>query len=133
MLLSLASSCSAASFDPPKLPSHERDEDGYQHALGLDYPFLCPDPVNPLFGVECEVRPRSATVSVGTGDFGDAFLSCDAIGCHGGYDYRSPGGATPDRHLYGSEGPSCFTCHDREWKKDEPKSGRYAFGEKEDD
>ncbi len=68
-----------------------------------------------------------------SGDPEDAYLSCDAVGCHGSYDYREAGGSAAGRHLLGAEGPSCYSCHDRKWHEDEPKTGPRELDEKEDD
>lgn len=78
------------------------------HALRFESPFSCGDPANPgsSRGVPCpDERPA------------DDLLSCDATGCHGGFDFSEPA-ATAVRHLYGSEGPSCYTCHGEKWKDD---------------
>lgn len=132
-----ATACAPTTFTPPEWPKHDQEQDDFLHALGRDFPFLCPepgsDPARPQFGTECAVRQRSAAGSTAAGvaaaaaDDADAFLSCDAIGCHGEYDYRAPGGAVVGRHVLGSEGPSCYACHERKWNKQEPKSGRFAF------
>lgn len=122
--------CAPTTFTPPEWPKHDQEADGYLHAMGREFPFLCPepgsDPASPQFGTECAVRERSAS-STAADATRDAFLSCDSIGCHGEYDYRAPGGAVVGRHLLGSEGPSCYACHERKWNKQEPKSGRFAF------
>jgi hypothetical protein len=103
----LAASCGRPSFDPPASPAHDEEEEGVMHGRRYKTPFLCGDPSrpdDPKRTAPCpSVRPP------------DAQLSCDAIGCHGGYDFTNPSAA---RHLRGSEGPSCYTCHGEEWKDD---------------
>lgn len=91
---------SPGDLDPPSHPVHDRDEDGFRHARRNETPYLCGDPGGGG-AVTCPTDGRPAPDD----------LSCDAAGCHGGYDY------TPDgpRHLEGSDGPSCWTCHDQEW------------------
>ncbi|MBX2802221.1 MAG: hypothetical protein KTR31_31355 [Myxococcales bacterium] len=92
------------SSDPPEQPAHDEDEDGARHARGYEVPYLCGDPSGGGFAA-CpdDVRPEPND------------LSCDASGCHGGYDF-DPGTAVAERHLRGSEGPSCWACHlQREW------------------
>jgi len=87
-------------FDPPAVPAHDDSEDGYLHARGKSSPYLCKD-------------ERGGTVSCPTdGRPVDERLSCDAAGCHGDAEYLAVDEA---RHLLGSDGPSCFTCHDKEW------------------
>lgn len=95
--------CQARDFDPPTEPAHDRSEDGFLHARGYERPYLCSDP---LTGdrVACPIG-RPETVD----------LSCDAAGCHGDNDYSQP--ADVGRSLHGSDGPSCWTCHDREWSE----------------
>lgn len=44
----------------------------------------------------------------------DELLSCDATGCHGNYDFENSS-ATLVRDLEGSDGPSCYSCHDKKW------------------
>lgn len=95
--------CAPGSFDPPSAPAHDRYEDGYAHAAGKDVPFLCLDP---------STGRRAACPDVWPDD--PRQLSCDAAGCHGDHTYEP--GLDPDgRHLLGSDGPSCNTCHGREW------------------
>lgn len=130
--------CDTTPFTPPDWPAHDRSEDGYLHARGLKYPFLCPagaDPAHPEVLIECAPRVRTASVAAAASPTDDAFLSCDALGCHGGYEYRERGALAAGRHLLGSEGPSCFACHDRKWEKTEPKTGtaKPEGGERDDD
>lgn len=105
MVAATSAACGRGSFDPPELPAHDDDEDGALHAAGKEYPFLCGDPADPSRAIEC-TGPRP----------GDALLSCDATGCHGSYDFSRPGGEVSGRHLFGSEGASCYTCHGTEWE-----------------
>lgn len=101
--------CASPSFDAvPELPAHEEEEDGARHAVGKEYPFLCPSTDDLRTGVECGSQVPQ----------GDQNLSCDSASCHGGYDFRAPGAQAVGRHLRGAEGPSCYTCHDQEWKGD---------------
>lgn len=87
----------------PDDPPHTDREEGYFHASGKSRPYLCRDETGaqvtcPTDGFRPEPRQ----------------LSCDAVGCHGGNDFT--GALTDDeRHLLGSDGPTCFTCHGREW------------------
>ncbi len=111
LLMMLA--CAGYDFDPPDLPRHDEQEDEAElngapllksgrHADLMDTPFLCRDP-STGDAVACpEARPA------------DENLSCDASGCHGDFDY-SPGYDRSTRHLRGSDAPSCYACHDREW------------------
>ncbi|MCB9692043.1 MAG: hypothetical protein H6736_09535 [Alphaproteobacteria bacterium] len=90
-------------FDPPAEPAHEVSQEGFLHARGYETPFLCPQPGGgygacPEDGVWPEAR----------------FLSCDASGCHGDFDFGLSADPAP-RHLRGGDGPSCTTCHDRVW------------------
>lgn len=91
------------SFDPPDNPPHDQIEDGFRHARGYEVPFLCKDPTRPGYSA-CpdDIRPLREN------------LSCDASGCHGDYSF-TPSEPTEQRHLLGADGPSCWTCHDREW------------------
>jgi len=93
--------CQSREFEPPTTPAHTIEEDGFLHARGFERPFLCRDPVTGDRG-PCPIgRPARGN------------LSCDAAGCHGDNNYDEP----PDveRSLHGSDGPSCWTCHDQEW------------------
>ena len=101
------SGCGPGSFAPPDSPAHDDGVEGAPHALGKKYPFLCGDPEDPMHAIEC-TGPRPP----------DRLLSCDAAGCHGSYDFSVPGGQASGRHLFGSEGASCFTCHDETWDDD---------------
>lgn len=95
--------CRARDFDPPDEPVHDVSEDGFLHARGQDLPFLCVDPATGDAG-PCPIgRPEPVN------------LSCDAAGCHGDNDYTEPPDA--ERALHGSDGPSCWTCHDQEWSR----------------
>ena len=74
----------------------------------MESPFLCGSPLDPdpEAGVECPTdRPA------------DRLLSCDAIGCHGGFEFAAERTGLI-RHLYGSEGPSCYTRHGEEWNEE---------------
>ncbi len=106
--------CPSYEFDPPDTPRHNDNEseaslDGApimksgRHAELKDYPFLCTDPSTGKT-VGCPTTGRPA----------DENLSCDASGCHGDYDY-SPDFDVSKRHIRGSDGPSCYSCHAREW------------------
>lgn len=95
--------CNAPSFDPPEHPNHHIEEGGALHADGHERPFLCGDGSDPSNRVECP--PGRPT---------DDHASCDSAGCHGGYRYKNtPADFT--RELFGSDGPSCFSCHGKEW------------------
>lgn len=101
-LFGLLVSCASTAFDPPAEPPHTDFEEGYAHASGKDTPFLCRDPESGDRVTCPDTRPEPRDVS------------CDAAGCHGDLDYGAA--IDPDaRHLFGSDGPSCWTCHDREW------------------
>ena len=89
---------SGLQFDPPDTPAHD-DEETNNHARGSGDPFLCAGG-----NVDCSQLP-------GDGRPADDVLSCDAAGCHGDTEYVTP---DEDRHLLGSDGPSCHTCHDEE-------------------
>lgn len=105
LLVPLLTSC-VPEFDPPSDPPHtEEDDEGAGHARGLEEPFLCWDTQTGA-PVDCETIDRPANRG----------LSCDASGCHGGYDFTAPAG-TQERHLRGSDGPACSFCHEgeREW------------------
>lgn len=94
--------CERGGFDPPAEPAHDNSEDGYLHATGYEDPFLCRDP-DDRDSVTCPwERPP------------DSLLSCDASGCHGDFDF-SEGSPDFERHLHGSAGPSCYSCHGQEW------------------
>ncbi len=74
------------------------------HGVRLETPFLCGSSAEGRQGVDCPPdRPA------------DDLLSCDAIGCHGGFDFAAPVELS-QRHLRGSDGPSCYTCHGEEWE-----------------
>jgi hypothetical protein len=95
------------SFSPPAHPPHEEEEDGALHAVRFKDPFSCGTSARSENGVACKtdgVRPL------------DDLLSCDAIGCHGGFDYTPNTSMT--RALTGSEGPSCYTCHGDQWTEE---------------
>jgi hypothetical protein len=111
MLLMLLA-CASYEFDPPDTPRHfERESEASlgapimksgRHAELMDTPFLCRDPASGA-AVACpDARPA------------DENLSCDASGCHGDFDY-SPDADRSQRHLRGSDGPSCYSCHRQEW------------------
>jgi len=102
------------SFTPPDAPKHDDDRGGHLHAALSETPFLCPDPANPPLGGRRENNAgmRCATSAARPQD---VELSCDAMGCHGGYEYRDDP-ATALRHLRGSNGPSCYTCHGEVWQ-----------------
>ncbi|MFT6143029.1 MAG: hypothetical protein ACJAZO_005316 [Myxococcota bacterium] len=99
--LTVLVACQSRSFDPPLEPVHDQREEGFLHARGYEEPFLCLDPVS----------GNEVACPMGRPDRVD--LSCDAAGCHGNNDYTQP--ASVDRALHGSDGPSCWTCHDQEW------------------
>lgn len=81
------------------------------HGVRLETPFLCGTAAEPD-DEEGAVCPTSTTSEGARPD--DDRLSCDAVGCHGGFDFTERTWA--NRDLYGSDGPSCYTCHGREWK-----------------
>lgn len=90
---------------PHSVNEPENEHHGYQHAFGSETPFLCR--TEDREPVDCE------TLAAQLGDaFGNANYSCDSAGCHGS---RTPGGPLETRSLHGSEGPSCWTCHEDEW------------------
>jgi hypothetical protein len=100
------------SFSPPPHPPHEKKEDGALHAMRLKDPFSCGTSARSEAGVACDTdgaRPP------------DDLLSCDALGCHGNFDYTLD--TSMSRALTGSEGPGCYTCHDDRWTK-KKKEGR---------
>lgn len=112
LLLGLLPSCSpdARDFSPPLNPPHTRSEDGYLHAARREDPFSCgisgPNDEGPC----PSVRPA------------DDLLSCDALGCHGSYQFgNQPQGL--ERALRGSDGPSCYTCHDEKWEDERDDRG----------
>jgi hypothetical protein len=103
LLLVLGSAC-GWSFTPPEHPPHDKEEGGALHARRLETPFLCGRADRPDRAEACpDVRPP------------DDRVSCDAVGCHGTFDF-SGDPAAAERDLIGSDGPSCYTCHGREWK-----------------
>jgi hypothetical protein len=97
-------------LDPPEDPPHAYIYNEWvygvgpvqaAHAAGASRPYLCTDPESGQ-SVSCpSQRPANAN------------LSCDAAGCHGDTDYGSP--LAQERHLEGSDGPSCWTCHGQTW------------------
>lgn len=98
MWLLLAACAAPMDFDPPQ--SHTVRQEGSLHARGYEQPLLCGGQTCPEDG----------------GWPAESELSCDAYGCHGGNTYDGQlSGVTPTRHLRGSDGPSCWTCHDQEW------------------
>ncbi|MFT5683598.1 MAG: hypothetical protein ACI8RZ_004530 [Myxococcota bacterium] len=111
LLMMLA--CASYDFDPPDTPRHSEQESetdfngapifkSGRHADLMDDPYLCKDPSTGN-AVACpDTRPA------------DENLSCDASGCHGDFDYSS-GFDRSTRHLRGSDGPSCYSCHNQEW------------------
>ena len=111
LTLLLSAACAPAlEMSPPDDPPHTDvegdwvDGQGYveaAHARGKDVPFLCRDP------------DSGAMVSCPSERPANAGLSCDAAGCHGDTEFGVT--ADEDRHLDGSDGPSCWLCHDREW------------------
>ena len=114
MLWVLLSGCVGSSFDPPDLPAHDDLESeewegsgsslllvGW-HADDKDSPFLCRDPDSGKRVTCPEERPAQEN------------LSCDAAGCHGDFTY-APGADQSARHLRGSDGPSCYFCHNQKW------------------
>lgn len=105
--------CASYEFDPPDSPRHYKNESeaefnraplmkSGQHAELMDVPFLCMDPTTGNAVVCPTTRPA------------DENLSCDASGCHGDFDYSADADRST-RHLRGSDGPSCYSCHDKEW------------------
>ena len=112
-MIVLMLACASYDFDPPEFPAHNETESepslegapifkSGRHAELMEDPYLCLDPGNGN-PVACpDERPA------------DENLSCDASGCHGDFDY-SPDYDRSKRHLRGSDGPSCYSCHEREW------------------
>jgi hypothetical protein len=101
LILAVLAGC-GWSFTPPEHPPHDVEEGGVLHARRLETPFLCGGADRAERGEPCpSVRPP------------DDRASCDAAGCHGTYDF---GGDPGPRDLIGSDGPSCYTCHGREWE-----------------
>lgn len=111
MLLTLLLACAPAmELDPPSDPPHTDNESDFveglgqvtaAHARGKDDPFLCRDPETGDRVTCPDERPAAQN------------LSCDAAGCHGDTEFGWT--LDEDRHLEGSDGPSCFMCHGREW------------------
>jgi len=111
LVFAAAGACAELSFTPPDYPVHDDREDGRDHARLKKYPFLCGDTQDPArTRVPCpDTRPSDPQR-----------WSCDSSGCHGNFDYTA---ATRDqRHLRGSDGPSCYACHDVEWKSNKDKT-----------
>lgn len=105
LLLPLLGACAGYGtygFDPPAEPAHDDWEDGYAHASGKSTPFLCRDP-DSGDRVTC---PQDWPE--------DRNLSCDAAGCHGGFEYDTDP-QSDSRDLLGGAGPSCYSCHGKEW------------------
>jgi hypothetical protein len=115
-LLSVAMAVACApktTFDPPDTPAHNEEAENEWvaglgvvwtgHADGLESPFLCKSPETGR-SVACPTDGRPA----------DENLSCDAAGCHGDNAYDGVI-ADADRHLGGSDGPTCYLCHDHRW------------------
>lgn len=113
LVLSVLVACGAkdGDYDPPSEPPHDDVESDWveglgqvsaAHARGKSTPFLCHDPES---GDEV-LCPLERPV--------DRALSCDAAGCHGDFEFVE-GPDSPDRHVDGSDGPSCYTCHGTEW------------------
>lgn len=113
LLLVLLGSCGKPQFEPPEHPPHTEREDGVMHAVRMETPFLCgtANEPNAERGAIC---PTGSSSTVARLD--DDRLSCDAVGCHGGFDFTDR--TSGNRDLYGSDGPSCYTCHGREWRSD---------------
>lgn len=80
------------------------------HAVLYETPHACADEgdLGSDKGVDCDLIPNRPR---------DELLSCDAIGCHGDYVFGEDRKGKP-RNLFGSEGPSCFSCHGDEWSDD---------------
>jgi hypothetical protein len=105
----LLTGCGGPTFLPPAEPAHDVEHGGHYHAVRLEDPFSCgiAGSPNAKRGTPCPtVRPQE-----------DALLSCDASGCHGGFDFTAAAAAGL-RELRGGEGPSCYTCHGEKWKDD---------------
>lgn len=118
----VAPSCGNPDFDPPELrPKHEVDQDGALHAVRFDIPFLCGVKGDERQGVPCDTTRPARDL-----------LSCDAAGCHGGYEFVESGPGSV-RDLRGSEGPSCYTCHGRKWRTVTNSPARAKRGESDDD
>lgn len=99
-------------FDPPADPPHDETESEWipglgnvsaSHASLMESPYLCRDPAT---------GDRAACPTDGRPE--PQNLSCDAAGCHGDTTFDGTT-ADEDRHLDGSDGPSCWLCHDKEW------------------
>ncbi|MEQ9500094.1 MAG: hypothetical protein RIT81_24680 [Deltaproteobacteria bacterium] len=106
LLLLLLFACGNPAFEPPEAPIHDVEEDGALHGRRYENPFNCGPNDRDEEGNACPtVRPP------------DEQLSCDATGCHGNYDFEdSP--PNLERKLFGSDGPSCYTCHGEKWEDD---------------
>lgn len=107
-------------FDAPDSPPHDDSRDGAGHAALAERPFLCPtgDPAAPSTGGRRERNEVPSRVCIPSATRPpDRLLSCDSVGCHGGYDHTTDP-LTTVRHLRGSNGPSCYTCHGEEWDED---------------
>lgn len=109
----MLSACVGYNFDPPDLPPHDQLYDvadagqaplvrAGRHAALMRTPFLCLDTQTGRAEACPDDRPE------------DPRLSCDAAGCHGDFDY-APGSDRSTRHLRGSDGPSCYSCHTDVW------------------
>ncbi len=103
-VLCMGAGCGRPTFEPPDHPKHQTEQGGALHADGYGKPFLCGKAGgDPEDRVAC---PPDRPI--------DDLASCDSGGCHGGYRYKD----TPTdfiRELFGSDGPSCFTCHGNKW------------------
>lgn len=107
LLTALGLTACNPSFSPPAHPPHEHQEDGALHAARFKSPFSCGVSASSETGIDCNtdgVRPA------------DDLLSCDALGCHGSFDFTTA--TSINRALTGSEGPSCFTCHGDKWSEE---------------
>jgi hypothetical protein len=108
---------------PPDRP-HDilEQDDGVSgwHARGYNNPYLCLS-----MSGGSETCPDDVFPAVSQ-------LSCDSAGCHGSYDY-DPATSQASRALTGSAGPSCFTCHDKEWSDKKTGTGGGGGGEEDDD
>jgi hypothetical protein len=99
-------------FTPPEHPEHEG---GDNHAEPRKTPFLCASG-RTVSGDRRDDDERGVPCPTDGVRPPDDQLSCDARYCHGEYEYRPDPGRT--RHLFGADGPSCYTCHGEEWDED---------------
>lgn len=103
LCLLMTPACGEGPYGPPPVPLHDVMEEGHLHARGHDTPYLC---VSADFRVR-ESCPTGVELPLDR-------RSCDSAGCHGTHETTQSSARAP-RDLGGDEGPSCWSCHDREW------------------